>query len=213
MSKQVLIFLLALVVGIFTYEGYINVVVTDSQITTELHKTYELTHELAISYVWYDITIGDIMQRYSDGTITKTEMIEEINIGKTRCHKHLDAYARSAKTYEAVSLASLYKQDSDIDETISSIISSADNTEIIDSKITALYNATRVILETINYTIATRARYIKCLNENIQNDNEHLRGYLINTFTMSLVLFTASLIKLKKLEPLHKHTNVHPVKA
>lgn len=207
MNKRVLIFLLAIVIGIFTYAGYKNVVVTDSQITNELHQTYDLAHELGIAYVWYDITIGDIMVRYSTGEINKEEMIAEIIVGKSACHKHLDTYVKSAKSYEAAHLSILHAQDSAIDEAIVNVITAADKSSL-DAKVTAVYDSTRPILETINYTIATRSRYMECLNDNIQKDNEHIRGYLINTFMMSGVLFIAALMKLKEPEKLIRSKKV-----
>lgn len=214
MSKRVLIFLLAFIIGVFTYAGYRNVVVTDSEITNELHHTYDLAHELSIAYVWYDISIGDIMARYSSGAIDKPEMLRQIEVGKSKCHEHLIAYAKESKSYESIQMGILYTQDSVIDESIEKIINGADNTESIDCKVTALYNTTREILETINYIIATRSRYIECLNINIQKDNAHIRDYLINSFTMSLVLFTASFMKLKNLEtPHHRHKHTEKIPA
>jgi len=220
MNKRVLIFLLAFIIGVFTYAGYRNVVISDSEITKELHHTYDLAHELSIAYVWYDISIGDIIARYSAGSIDKSEMIKQIELGKAKCHEHLVAYAKESKSYESLQMGILYTQDSSIDEAITKIINDVDNPESIDCKVTALYNTTRKILETINYIITTRSRYIECLDTNIQKDNMHIRDYLINSFTMSLVLFMASFMKLKNLETPnttpsshhpHKHTKEIPV--
>jgi len=206
MSKQVLIFLLAIIFGLFTYAGYKNVVVTDSEITQEIQETHKLANELSVAYVWYDITIGDIMARYASGPIPKDEMIAQIEIEKGICHNHLVTYAKSCKSYEVTSMSILYSQDSIIDESINNIINSSDDTAALDAKITALYNKTRSILETLNSIMVTRLRYMDCLNDNIQRDNAHIRGYLINTWTMTLVLFVASFMKLKNLKsPYHPH--------
>lgn len=201
MNKRVLIFLLAIIIAVFTYAGYRNVVVTDLEIGNEVHATYDLAHELSIAYVWYDITIGDIMAVYSAGAMDKDTMIGRIEIGKKECHKHLITYAKGAKTYESNEMAIIYAQDSVIDGAINDIIKGGNDTT--GDNMTALYKATRPVLETINYIIITKSRYIECLNENIQKDNEHIRGYLINSFTLSLVLFMASLMKLTNLDTPH----------
>jgi len=209
MNKQVLVFLLALIFSIFTFEGYRNVVITDNNITLELHKTYDLTHELGLCYVWYDIEISNILNKYIENPKDKDNIIALITAGKNSCHSHLYSYVKTSKTYEADHLDLLHKQDADIDLFIDDIILNinANNIKEVKEKIPQVYNITRPILYTINYTIATRSRFIDSLNENIQEDNKHIKDYLLNTFIMSFVLFMASMMKLSQDKPIHSHKN------
>jgi len=209
MSKQTLVFLLAIIIGLFTYAGYRNVIVTDSEIAIELQKTNNLTHELGIAYVWYDITVVDIMKKYAAGHMDMEEMTIAIANGKAECHAHLSTYAKSYKSFESHDMFIINSQDSIINEAINNIIDGPIDNTSLDTKITALYNSTRPILEVINNIITIRSRYINCLNDSIQKDNEHIRGYLINTWVMSLVLFIASFMKLKNIDTPHVSVKSH----